>query len=335
MKVSVIVPVYGVERYLDACVQSIVDQTYRDLEIILIDDGGTDACPQMCDEWKNKDGRIVVLHKENGGQGTARNCALDVATGEYVLFVDSDDYIQQNMVERMLSFVDPAKPSIVFCGIRTYNGLRFTNELWYTNSFAMDKEECMYRYVHDKKILTGPCCKLIHKSVFRSLRFPAFRANEDAYIMHQVLDGGEYFYVIAEHLYVQNLREGSTEKASFNAHKLRLLDCAFALRSFVEERYPSLMSEVVQKPAEEAFFLLTKIYAEKLEGGFSNEIETLTGCLTDELAYLKTNAPQSVIIRRIADFLKNPQRFQRKCRNQGKKIRFKKWLKRCLIKIKG
>ena len=91
--ISVIVPIYNVEKYLDKCVDSIINQTYKNLEIILVDDGSPDNCPQMCDDYAKKDSRIRVVHKENGGLSDARNAGMKVATGEYVSFIDSDDYI--------------------------------------------------------------------------------------------------------------------------------------------------------------------------------------------------------------------------------------------------
>ncbi len=96
--ISVIVPVYKVEKYFDECVESIVNQTYRNLEIILIDDGSPDNCPQMCDDWTKRDARIRVIHKENGGLSSARNAGLDVCKGEYIAFVDSDDFIHRDYV---------------------------------------------------------------------------------------------------------------------------------------------------------------------------------------------------------------------------------------------
>ena len=101
-KVSIIIPIYKVEKYLDECVNSVVKQTYNDLEIILVDDGSPDACPSMCDEWEIIDDRIKVIHKENGGLSDARNAGIKVMTGDYVLFVDSDDYLASNMVEELL-----------------------------------------------------------------------------------------------------------------------------------------------------------------------------------------------------------------------------------------
>ena len=102
-KISVIVPVYKVEKYLDRCVKSIIGQTYPDFELILVDDGSPDKCPQMCDEWAKKDKRIRVLHKENGGLSSARNAGLRVARGEYVHFIDSDDWIELDLYENILN----------------------------------------------------------------------------------------------------------------------------------------------------------------------------------------------------------------------------------------
>lgn len=98
-KISVIVPVYKVENFLDRCVESIVGQTYENLEIILVDDGSPDNCPSMCDKWAEKDRRIKVIHKENGGVSSARNAALDIVSGDYIGFVDSDDWIDPGMYE--------------------------------------------------------------------------------------------------------------------------------------------------------------------------------------------------------------------------------------------
>ena len=103
--ISVIVPVYKVEQYLDKCVESIVNQTYRNLEIILVDDGSPDNCPAMCDGWAKRDYRIKVIHKANGGLSDARNAGVAVASGEFIGFVDSDDWVAQDYIEYLLSLL--------------------------------------------------------------------------------------------------------------------------------------------------------------------------------------------------------------------------------------
>ena len=112
--VSVIVPVYKVEKCLDECLKSIVGQTYKKLEIILVDDGSPDNCPAMCDLWAQKDGRIKVIHKPNGGLSSARNAGLDISCGNFVMFVDSDDWIDESTVQSLLAISEDA--DIIMCG---------------------------------------------------------------------------------------------------------------------------------------------------------------------------------------------------------------------------
>ncbi len=114
-KISIVVAVYNVEKYLNQCVQSLVNQTYRNLEIILIDDGATDESGKMCDEWSRTDSRIKVIHQENGGLSAARNAGLDVATGDYIGFIDSDDYIHLKMYERMYETLQKNAAELVIC----------------------------------------------------------------------------------------------------------------------------------------------------------------------------------------------------------------------------
>lgn len=115
--VSIIVPVYKVEKYLNKCVDSIVNQTYKNLEIILVDDGSPDNCPAMCDEWAQRDGRIKVIHKDNGGLADARNFGLDAATGDYLMYADSDDFLEYDMVEFLLGLIVENNADVSRCGI--------------------------------------------------------------------------------------------------------------------------------------------------------------------------------------------------------------------------
>ncbi len=116
-KVSIIVPIYNVERYLDRCVQSLLNQTLKDIEIILVDDGSPDNCPTLCNEYARKDSRIKVIHKKNAGLGFARNSGLDIANGEYIAFVDSDDYVSENMYEQLYNETVAQNFDIVYCGV--------------------------------------------------------------------------------------------------------------------------------------------------------------------------------------------------------------------------
>lgn len=137
-KISVIVPVYKTEGLLDRCVESIVGQTYKNLEIILVDDGSPDNCPAMCDEWAEKDSRIRVIHKENGGVSSARNAALDIATGDYIVFVDSDDWIEPEMYSSLIQKISESGKNIALCS-------------YYAVEISGERYEC--RCVVDKEVL--------------------------------------------------------------------------------------------------------------------------------------------------------------------------------------
>jgi glycosyltransferase involved in cell wall biosynthesis len=129
MKFSIIVPIYKVEEYLERCVKSLIEQTEKNIEIILVDDGSPDSCPKMCDEFAKCDSRIKVIHKENGGLSDARNAGLNVATGEYVLFVDSDDYISLDACERFYKIIDQNKGvDIISANGITSDGTVFVKE---------------------------------------------------------------------------------------------------------------------------------------------------------------------------------------------------------------
>lgn len=114
--VSVVLPIYNVERYLECCIESVVSQTYRNLEIILVNDGSPDNCPKICDEWAKQDGRIKVVHKQNEGLGMARNTGIEHATGEYICFFDSDDCVAPNLIEEAYSLAEKTKADIVTYG---------------------------------------------------------------------------------------------------------------------------------------------------------------------------------------------------------------------------
>lgn len=112
--VSIVLPIYNVEKYLDRCIESVINQTYRNLEILLVDDGSPDDCPQKCEEWAKKDGRIKVIHKANAGLGYARNTGIENASGEYICFFDSDDYIDPSTIEKAYNTAQKNNSDMVF-----------------------------------------------------------------------------------------------------------------------------------------------------------------------------------------------------------------------------
>jgi len=175
MKLSVIIPVYRVESTLDRCVESILSQHVDDMEVILVDDGSPDQCPAMCDRWAEKDERIRVIHQENGGLSEARNSGIEVAKGEYLTFVDSDDYLETNTLAPLLTEIDDAdiveyaiidKLALPDC---TYTEM---NEYWLEGQ----------AYLH-----TYACNKIYRSSLFKQVRYPKGKVFEDAYTLPVLL----------------------------------------------------------------------------------------------------------------------------------------------------
>lgn len=168
-KVSIIVPVYNVEKYLDKCIESIVNQTYRNIEIILVDDGSPDKCPEICNEWAKKDDRIKVIHKENGGLSSARNAALEIAQGDYITFVDSDDWIENDMIQSMLTCAAKNDADIVCCGFY-FDNVDTTGHLQKFEKAEYENEEIVLNLLLDN-IRPEVCSKLYSAELINQFRF--------------------------------------------------------------------------------------------------------------------------------------------------------------------
>lgn len=175
MKLTVIIPIYRVEATLNRCVESVVEQQILEMEIILVDDGSPDNCPQMCDDWAEKDARIRVIHKENGGLSDARNAAIDIAKGDYITFVDSDDWISPNTYAPLIEQIgdnDILEYSIAERLLLTDTTYEDITDYWL-------KEKA---YTH-----TYACNKVFKRSLFEDIRFPKGRIFEDVYTLPQLL----------------------------------------------------------------------------------------------------------------------------------------------------
>lgn len=203
--ISIIVPVYNVEKYLNKCVESIVNQTYKNLEIILVDDGSTDNCPRICDEWAEKDSRIKVIHKQNGGVSSARNAGLDNAAGEYIAFVDSDDYIKNDMYEKLYNALMKYNADVSICNMFSYN----RSLILYPEMFSK-KPDILSLYLSDVLCSPGIPGKLYKKSIIQSVRFDTSKKiSEDYLFNYHVFKKAENAVAIKDELYCYFNREDS------------------------------------------------------------------------------------------------------------------------------
>ena len=180
--ISIIVPVYKVEEFLEECLDSILAQTYTNLEIILVDDGSPDNCGKICDEYVSKDSRIKVIHQDNGGLSSARNAGLDIAIGEYIGFVDSDDYIESNFFEELYKSITENDSDLAICGVKKI-GMENRSD-FYGNKCLKQTEYLKELLAENIKSYTWN--KLYKAFLFKNIRFPVGELFEDIKIMHLI-----------------------------------------------------------------------------------------------------------------------------------------------------
>ena len=222
-KISIIIPVYNVEKYLSKCLDSVINQIYKNLEIILIDDGSPDNCGKICDEYAKKDSRIKVIHKENGGVSSARNIGLDIATGDYIGFIDSDDYIELDMFECLVNSIIKYNLDICECNfiIEEKNNISYV-KCKYEN--ILENRDVIKNFLSDN-IRPETCNKLYKKELFDNIRFDTnIILGEDAFINYQIMKRASKIYNINQYKYHYVKREGSAMNSSITKKSLGNID---------------------------------------------------------------------------------------------------------------
>ncbi len=225
--ISIIIPIYKIEDCLERCLNSVLNQTYSNLEIILVDDGSPDRCPAICDEWAKRDKRIRVIHKHNAGVSAARNTGLDIAVGEYILFVDGDDYVAQNIVERLYEAVKNSGAEIALCDFKkgTDAAAAFCEKE--EEPEVIDKKTAlarMYDNDHSAFQYVVPWGKLYQRSLFDGIRYPSGKIFEDMYITHLLINRCNKIAVLNGKYCYYYQRKDSIVNRSYDVRKLDYLD---------------------------------------------------------------------------------------------------------------
>lgn len=244
--ISIIIPVYNTKDCLEKCVNSCLSQTYSELEVLLVDDGSTDGTGRLCDELAKKDGRIWVFHQKNGGSSSARNLGIRKARGEYLGFVDSDDFISPGMYERLMRAIQErgveiaqiSRDEIDACGNRLPDVCTPPKEAFLCESEAFLQELLLHR--GDCSF----CTKLIHRSLLENRSFPEGKLNEDFFLLLQLLPEIRGIYLLPEQEYHVFYRIGSNtrkkDKEDFSRVFLDIVDNADMAMELVEKHYPRL-----------------------------------------------------------------------------------------------
>ena len=244
--ISVVVPVYKVEKYLDKCVQSILAQTYKDFELILVDDGSPDDCPRLCNEYAEKDNRVRVIHKKNGGLSDARNAGVSVAKGEYITFIDSDDYIAIDYLSTLLSLKDKYSSDISVVGMCLFKEgnnpiiRKDYKEFCYSNEVALEK--MFYQDTLD----TSSCGMLLPLEIVKENPFPVGKYHEDEFTTYKYYAVAKKIAVTTANKYFYMQRKGSIMHSNEKAY-LDELDASDNLVNFCREEYPHLVPAAESK----------------------------------------------------------------------------------------
>lgn len=260
---SVIIPVYGVEKYLDRCVQSVVNQTYKNLEIILVDDGSPDNCPKMCDEWSSRDARIRTVHRENGGLSCARNTGLSIASGDYITFIDSDDWIAPDTYEYCLSLLDRYIESDVvqFGLIHAYSNSQKVLDRKEKVIIVEDKEILNHYMTTTTKTGSYSVCRCLFKaSIVKQYRFREGKINEDIDYKYKVLRDCKKMIVSNQVKYFYWQEGNSTSSGKLKARDFQLYEAAEELYQLTKnETYGNIAFLGRVKKARTPFSLLCRI----------------------------------------------------------------------------
>lgn len=263
-KISVIVPVYKVENYLNRCVDSILCQTFSDLEIILVDDGSPDNCGIICDEYARQDERIKVIHKRNGGLSSARNAGLDIASGDYIGFVDSDDWIHPQMYEILYSNAVKSNVNIITCRYKKASDINDSENKNFDiehNVRTYEKDEIFNDFFDTfyRDIFPTVWNKLYKREIFQNLRFENGRINEDEFLMLPSIDIAGKVGIIEVSLYFYFFtREGSIMNSTFTPKKLDSLYAVYVKYNFFKKRRIAIQAEKYER---KFFHECLKIYS--------------------------------------------------------------------------
>lgn len=244
--ISVVVPIYKVEDYLCRCVDSIISQTYSNIEIILVDDGSPDNCPKICDDYKNKDSRIIVVHKENGGLSDARNAGIKVMNGKYVTFIDSDDYVEEDYVEFLYNLIEKYNVKMSICSYKAIYDTGSVLTQANGSEYTLTSSETLEKMLYHEDFNVSTWAKLYDASLFEKVEFPKGKIFEDALTTYKLVDQCDKIAVSLVSKYNYMIRNNSILTGSFSIQKLTLVDAYEEMGNYILKKYPNLSNAVIR-----------------------------------------------------------------------------------------
>ena len=260
-QISVIIPLYNAEKYLDNCIQSILGQTYQEFEIVLVDDGSTDNSRIMVDCYAEKYQHVKVVHTENRGPAAARKEGIELAAGEYVMFVDADDWLDRRTLEYAMSRVEDRRADIVCFGHRERGENGQTKAVFAQDFDDLDMPEVKQRMVHlhgTRLIDSGPWAKLIRKTLFENIDFcENVTIGEDYFMVLQLLEKAENVVLCKEPMYNRCIRTTSISRSGYSERHRQAFEEYMKWRNYLLEKYPELGTEIIGYHTEYEMAVIT------------------------------------------------------------------------------
>lgn len=285
--VTIIIPIYNVEQYLKKCVDSVISQTYTNLEILLVDDGSTDKCPGICDEYKNLDSRIKVFHKKNGGLSDARNYGLDNMSGDFVYFLDSDDYISIDAIECLMN-LQKKNDSDIIIGDSVLFDENNNHFDWSCDikDDAFEAKELLDRVIVPAKYVIA-CNKLYRKSVFNNVRFPLSLIHEDEYILSDIVKNAKSVSTLSKVTYYYFQRTNGIMKSNSIKHGDFLWALSHRLDYYLENNCEKpIIDGIVMK----SYYCFNEVISIRAHSDNNSDISKYFSCYLEIMSKCRVNS---------------------------------------------
>ncbi len=286
--ISIIVPVYNIEQYIERCVKSIQRQTYENIEIILVDDGSTDESGSICDCFAENDSRIRVIHKENGGLSDARNAGINASLGKYIMFIDGDDEILPESAESLLEHLIKTHAVVARCRMekiepdKKYPTKNYNYDAPYIELSGLEAMKKLFL----NEIDCSACLGLYKKECFHRLRFPLGKTNEDFAVLYQIFDKAEKVIYIEKILYRYIYRENSITSTAFNVRSFDKFYNCMDMIEYVEKNSPEALLEARHYLQLQSMYLIKEVLLRNVEKEFCTEYYEIRKTLKNEMGDL-------------------------------------------------
>jgi len=278
--ITVVVPVYNVKNFLEKCVDSIIDQTYKNIEILLIDDGSSDGSESICDEYAINDSRVRSFHKQNGGLADARNYGIDRAQGKYITFVDSDDWIDQDFLELLYNSINDKNAEISVCDFRfCYDGQSIPDRNWINStSEVLDTESALNTMIYANKFASHATNKMYLSSLFKDIRFPKGKYYEDLFTIYKIVARAHKVVYINAPKYNYCIRMNSISTSTFSLHHMDYIEASQNIVNFCIDKHPKCQRSAYfnyQRNVMQTIdkYLISRSQSKELESELYNDLD--------------------------------------------------------------